>query len=246
MLIHHIYKSAAYVKARQPDIELSKPTQLAPSEVDCMARHLRVFEEAHPDNNKRFFLFTQGDLQYFLQAIFHNWNSSMSFGPEPVLQNRHFEDYAVEAGKFTKDLPPLPGQIGDTMVGRRFSDVAFLAITIRDFAIGGGLVTQWKDVYGNDVEDSKLYPQVASTLAPPLALARAVRNYDQCELERVMGYNFDLAVWWARRQIFLFSKKGVKDGAPPPRPEFQLPEKLVIAKAHIKEMVDLWSDVLDC
>ncbi|KAM0236644.1 hypothetical protein ACHAP5_009280 [Fusarium lateritium] len=244
MLINRIYKSAAYVKARDEDAMLSKPGQLAASEVDCMARHLRDFEEAHPDNNKKLFLFTQGDLQYFLQAIFHNWNSSMGIDDAPKLRPRAFDDYAIAAGNFTDDLPPLSGPDGENLPGRLCYDTAYLAITIRDLAIGGALITEWKDENGEDVANSKCGPRAIANLVPPLAVARAVRHYDKCERERVMGHNFDLAIWCARRQIIQFAKTGVKEGAAYPRPELYTPEKLVLAKAHVQDMVTFWSAAL--
>ncbi|KAM0188830.1 hypothetical protein ACHAPA_000398 [Fusarium lateritium] len=246
MLINRIYKSAAYVKARDEDVELSKPGQLAASEVDCMARHLREFEESHPDNNKKLFLFTQGDLQYFLQAIFHEWNSSMDIADRPELRPRFFNEYAVRAGSWVNDLPAVPGSTGneEKLPGRLSGDIAYLAITVRDMAVGGALITEWKDKYGADVDISRDGPRAISGVVPRNTVARAIRNYDECERERVMRHNFDLAIWCARRQIIEFAKTGVKEGAGYLRPELYTPQKLVLAKAHVQDMVTFLSTVL--
>ncbi|KAM0355749.1 hypothetical protein ACHAPU_000135 [Fusarium lateritium] len=241
MLISHIYKAGSYAIIRMPGVKITKPTLLCPSEVDCVSRHLREFDESHPDCHKKLFFLTHGDLQYFLHAIFRDWDSSKEIGPMPVLRKRRFDEYTVALSVFRVDLPYLPESPGVNIDGRRRGDKAYMALFLNK--VGMNVSYKWMDKFGNEVDEAFVRNDVIHDPECPgnPLIKNLIMHYDTCEKTRVMSHNFKLAIWGARAQIQVFSDTGLKYGTKYfPKAEIFPAEKLLLARAFIRTMIHFW------
>ncbi|KAF5000808.1 hypothetical protein FGRMN_1415 [Fusarium graminum] len=242
MLITHIYQSGNYGIIRMPCKKITTPTQLSPSEVDCVSRHLREFDESHPDSGKKLFLITHGDLQYFLHAIFRDWDSEMEIGPMPVLRKRQLHEYTLPLGVFRVDLPYLLESPGVNVDGRRRGDPAYMALTLNK--VGLTVSVKWVDKFGNEVDESFVRDESVPDPKNPhkFIIKSLVTHYDAHERIRVMAHNWELAIWGARAQIQVFYRTGIKYGTKYfPQAKVYPAEKLIYAKAHIMAMLRFWS-----
>ncbi|KAF4438874.1 hypothetical protein F53441_12695 [Fusarium austroafricanum] len=187
MMINYVYSCEAYAVTREKGSDIYLATQLCPSEIDCIARHLRKFDRVNPEAPRRQYFLTFGDLNYFLSAIFFEWDTEQGHpGPMPVLREKTLKDYAVNVGSLNNDIDLVINDKGEPSdSGRKRWDLAYLALipdrekkTIR---------TEWKDKNGYPVDEKDV--DMWSYMTWEAACRCAVANYDQKEFKRVMAYN---------------------------------------------------------
>ncbi|KAF4441623.1 hypothetical protein FACUT_2564 [Fusarium acutatum] len=172
--------------ARDEFTALSQPTALGWSEVHCLYKYLLSFELSHPHTKVRGHLTQYGDLHYFLTAIFFNWETGKEIGPEPVLPEQVFDDYAKDVGLLIRDLDPIVNKDGslDTS-GRCIWDQAYLAFKVNQETL------EWHvslvDCNGNSLkrEEVQLYDKYNNYKE---AFNATIENFDQKQNQRIMAY----------------------------------------------------------
>ncbi|RBR06685.1 hypothetical protein FVER53590_02414 [Fusarium verticillioides] len=158
MLIHHIRVSGAYADARDQFAAMSQPTALGWSEVHCLYKYLLSFQLSHPDTKTGGHLTKYWDLHYFLTAVFFNWETGKEIGPQPVLPEQVFDDYAKDVGLLIRDLDPVVNKGGSLDAsGRCMWDQGYLAFKVNQETLEWHV--SWMNCNGNSLkrEDVQLY-----------------------------------------------------------------------------------------
>ncbi|KAF5570640.1 hypothetical protein FPHYL_1066 [Fusarium phyllophilum] len=188
MLIHHIRVSGAYADARDEFAGISQPTALGWSEVHCLYKYFLSFELSHPDTKKRGHLTQYGDLHYFLTAVFFNWETGKEIGPQPVLPEQVFGDYAKDVGLLIRDLDPIVNKDGSLDAsGRCMWDQAYLTFKVNQETLEWSV--SWMDCNGNSLErkDFQLYDKYNNNYKE--AFNATIGNFDRKQNQRIMAYN---------------------------------------------------------
>ncbi|KAF4342642.1 hypothetical protein FBEOM_3415 [Fusarium beomiforme] len=193
MLICYFYTCGAYAKSRDQGVHIKSPTELGPSEIDCLSQHLRSFESSHPKSHQTLQLIKFGDLHCFLTAVFYHWNTSKPIGAKPVLPEETLDDHGFKLGTLRRNIGPIIDENGLTHEdGRRKSDFVYIALEINKggdhrLLTDGGPI--WKDKHGNRVnqEDVEIFSFMQHD---PRACRRVCfHHFDTEQTKRIMGYN---------------------------------------------------------
>ncbi|KAF5677664.1 hypothetical protein FDENT_9177 [Fusarium denticulatum] len=188
MLIHHIRVSGVYADARDEFAAMSQPTALGWSEVHCLYKYLLSFQLSHPDTKTGGHLTKYGDLHYFLAAVFFNWETGKEIGPQPVLPEQVFDDYAKDVGLLIRDLDPIVNKDRSLDAsGRCMWDQAYLAFKVNQETLEWHVT--WMDCNGNYLkrEDVQLYDKYNNNYKE--AFNATIDNFDRKQNQRIMAYN---------------------------------------------------------
>nr|RBQ88696.1 hypothetical protein FVER53263_02414 [Fusarium verticillioides] len=170
MLIHHIRVSGAYADARDQFAAMSQPTALA----------TLIPRRGH--------LTKYWDLHYFLTAVFFNWETGKEIGPQPVLPEQVFDDYAKDVGLLIRDLDPVVNKGGSLDAsGRCMWDQGYLAFKVNQETLEWHV--SWMDCNGNSLkrEDVQLYDKYNNNHKE--AFNAVIENFDRKQNQRIMAYN---------------------------------------------------------
>jgi hypothetical protein len=184
-----LYQSQHYATKRDTHAIISRAEQLAPSEISQIATELNeLVKMYHPYTIA--YPPTQGDLQYFLTAIFWGWRSDLRIGEKPVIRAPTFNDRALRVGYFQHDLEPVAGFGPDGLKNRHKDDNAYNYVYIDHQAQTVNVA--WKD--GNCLD---IQPQDVSLIRPFWRLDDRIiilfDHYEDCEQLRVMDHNWNVS-----------------------------------------------------
>lgn len=184
-----IFESNHYAKKRDVFSVILLPKQLAPSEICAIARRLEHFAAMYNCPGPKFTV-THGELQFFIAAIFYQWKSDQAPGPKPVMLAPTFQDRAIHVGTLQHDLEPLPGLWERGLHCRKEGDKAYLHVSFD--LITEAINVTWKEGNGLTIEREDVCLEPACQTQTQ-RLNYLFENYNFCEQQRVMEYNWKVS-----------------------------------------------------